>query len=1130
MKTSALLKPLAICMSSALVLGLTFFTSGGKYNPRHQEGVAQNFGGAAEYYHWLKQDPATGKLNLEAMAAFQQEMAARYSSTAKLGSSMSAMNLSWSEMGPDNIGGRCRAILVDKMKTTRLFAGGVSGGLFRSDNNGNSWTPINDQLSTLIVSCIAQDGDGNIYFGTGEGMARGGSGDGNSAFIGGGIFKMDYNSATDSYSGATVLSATVPTPNSGSAMWGFVNRLKLSPVKHGSVYVIYAAIEKGLYVSLDGGSTFASAIPTITNRFAYDVDVCNDGSVYFSMGLNGSGNNKIYHSSAADYGKPSTFTDVTPATTVIGAWSAYGRIEIAASLAHSEIVYASVANPLNSTTGATLLGVVQSLDTGKTWTSIGIGSTNFEPFATYGQGDYDHVLEVFPDDDYSILLGGVDMFSWHAANASIDPSAGQWDQASFQGGFPTFGKYVHADKHAITFHPTDPNTFFIGCDGGVFRSVDRGVNFTSQNKGFNVTQFYALAFERDAVWSFGPSNGSFNNAGVFGGAQDNGTQYINGNGNTVKAADEINGGDGFYCEASMLSPNTFFSTSYYGLLDRTANRDANGASFYPGDRDDLLCPSTAKPGDGAFASFNTPIALYETTNHTNGVDSVIFPVDSIKIPNIKVANGVDTVFTFTITKPQASATIVESSIKIYAGNQFIGGTGTPGTLSGSGGSGTYTSANDVVSVEFNTKPSANTPIKVVAAISYASGNELNVTSNSLNLKFKYTLTQGYNTGDTIKIMDPIQSRLAIGMNGTVYMCKNPVNFSAVPNWVRIAGPNSVKDASGTAAGFSGYVSTLEWGGIDIVYAATTNGTIFRIKGLSKVINARQGDIDSVIIGLSGADSLWCPGGAAKKNKQTPIICEKIFNAGGRAITSIAVDPTNPDRVIVTLGNYGSTNHVYYSSDATICPFTTGTGTFNQISTFNAPVYSSTFIQTYYGEANPNRVLIGTEAGVYSIDLTSTGSGWESEGTNTSGLYPNVPTFMLKQQTLGSWECRNSGIIYAASHGRGFWQSKAFHSPFVISVPEIQGGVGSAPKSIKVFPNPAIDATTVNFNLAEDRKITISVYDLRGSKIKTVSCGKLNAGAQNINITLEGLAKGTYIVAVSDENDVLGTCRFVKMAE
>ena len=55
------------------------------------------------------------------------------------------------------------------------------------------------------------------------------------------------------------------------------------------------------------------------------------------------------------------------------------------------------------------------------------------------------------------------------------------------------GDSVHPDQHAIAFSPTDPNTVYVGNDGGIYRSPDAGVTWQALNKGLNITEFEFLA-------------------------------------------------------------------------------------------------------------------------------------------------------------------------------------------------------------------------------------------------------------------------------------------------------------------------------------------------------------------------------------------------------------------------------------------------------------------------------------------------------------------------------------------------------------------------------------------------------------------------------------------------------------
>src|SRR5690606_8440471 len=92
-------------------------------------------------------------------------------------------------------------------------------------------------------------------------------------------------------------------------------------------------------------------------------------------------------------------------------------------------------------------------------------------------------------------------------------------------------------------------------DGGLTFSSDNLKTFSPKNSGFNATQFYHVAADYDG--------------NVVGGSQDNGTQYINKKGNTVKSAVEIKGGDGFTSQVSVKNSSIIFSSTYYGNITRS---------------------------------------------------------------------------------------------------------------------------------------------------------------------------------------------------------------------------------------------------------------------------------------------------------------------------------------------------------------------------------------------------------------------------------------------------------------------------------------------------------------------------------------------------------------------------------
>jgi len=123
--------------------------------------------GMIDYFNKIMNDPVTGKLDLKAYYNALQYANARITSR-----SSDNLGLQWQFLGPDNIGGRTRAILFDKNNPAKVFGASVSGGLWISNDTGQTWTAWSgsDMLPNMNIVSLCQDANGNIYFGTGEGL------------------------------------------------------------------------------------------------------------------------------------------------------------------------------------------------------------------------------------------------------------------------------------------------------------------------------------------------------------------------------------------------------------------------------------------------------------------------------------------------------------------------------------------------------------------------------------------------------------------------------------------------------------------------------------------------------------------------------------------------------------------------------------------------------------------------------------------------------------------------------------------------------------------------------------------------------------------------------------------------
>src|SRR5581483_7836780 len=126
----------------------------------------------------------------------------------------------WTPLGPGNIGGRTRALLIAPANPNVMYAAGVTGGVWKTINSGASWTPLADLIANIAVSSMAMDPKNLnvIYAGTGEGV----TGD----FRGAGIFKTTDGGVTWAQLGGT-----------GTSDFYFVNDIVVSPVNGQRIYV-----------------------------------------------------------------------------------------------------------------------------------------------------------------------------------------------------------------------------------------------------------------------------------------------------------------------------------------------------------------------------------------------------------------------------------------------------------------------------------------------------------------------------------------------------------------------------------------------------------------------------------------------------------------------------------------------------------------------------------------------------------------------------------------------------------------------------------------------------------------------------------------------------------------------------
>lgn len=538
------------------------------YQPREAENDAKTNGDAAmEYYRSKRLNPATGLYDEAYLREIRENMIAY-----NLENQNRATALTWMEEGPDNVGGRTRAICIDRNNANHVFAGSVSGGLFVSNNGANNWTIVPGFSEYLRISSMCQTLDGTYYVGTGSSFDNWG---------GEGIWSSTDNGIT----------WTLVT---GSTAWADVNELQADPNVADKIWIAGSNSSGGAKSYTPGGGFVAAG--NLTGSSYQDIKLSPDGTVIVA----GRAGSPIPITTYVSTDSGNNFTNVsgTGATQLPSA--SRSRMEYAVSFdKNSNNMYTIYASASQSC----LKSVHISEDNGTTWYEIApAGGSNFDPFSNPGlgcQGSYDHMLGAVPGNPNQVLIGGTAAIYKWVKSTTANPVFGQWYQKT-SGYTSEFSPiYVHADQHEIKW---DQNgILYIGSDGGVSKNFDHGENFwASHNRGYNTTQFYSVAFNK-----FGHT---------MGGLQDNGTQYKNFTGATSLEYTEVMGGDGFDCDISHINPEVMFATIYNGDFNRSSDEGAAWENFAP------LASSTV---------FNTVGRLYENPNDTDSQDSVMFIADTI---------------------------------------------------------------------------------------------------------------------------------------------------------------------------------------------------------------------------------------------------------------------------------------------------------------------------------------------------------------------------------------------------------------------------------------------------------------------------------------------------------------------
>jgi len=456
---------------------------------------------------------------------------------------MKASTPIWSALGPGNIGGRVRSIVIHPANSNIILAGSVSGGIWKTTDEGASWFPKTDAAGILPITSMLIDPTNNsvVYAGTGEGWSN------VDAVYGGGIYK-----STDFGDTWTLLSSTT---GASSAHFGDIMKLATDP--SGNIYAATKDFKRGygvtsystaggLYKSTDGGTSWTeiSSATFATNYFnPTDVLPISSATILYAVNASGATLGGIYRTTDGGTNWGLIASNLPT--------SNYGRIAFAKDPNNASTVFA-VFESLDTTPAgdAGLKGIYKSTDAGATWNQLTsppkITSTGNMSYLN-NPGWYNNVIAVDPNNSNSIYVGGVDLMKSTNGGTS-------WSQLTYWNSF--YGTpVVHADHHAIVFDANNANTIFNGNDGGIYKTTNGGTSWTNLNNGLEITQFYSGAvFKNGTIY--------------FGGTQDNGHLKYGGSGTTWTA---VVGGDGGYSAQDQSNSSVSYEEYTYLAISKTTN-------------------------------------------------------------------------------------------------------------------------------------------------------------------------------------------------------------------------------------------------------------------------------------------------------------------------------------------------------------------------------------------------------------------------------------------------------------------------------------------------------------------------------------------------------------------------------
>lgn len=443
--------------------------------------------------------------------------------------------LSFRSIGPAWASGRISDFAVNPKNHSEIYVGVGAGNIWKTTNNGTTWTPVFDKYGAYAIGCLKMDPDNPavVWAGTGENTHQRQLG------YGDGVYKTEDGGAS--------------WKNMGLKESRQIGMIAIDP---GNTDVVYVACEgsiwgpggdRGLFKTTDGGITWTKILGISENTGINNVllDPRNPDILYATSEqrrrhvftkIGGGPESAVYKSK--DAGK--TWNKIMTGLPSVD----IGGMGIAISPVNPDVLYLIIEASGESS------GFYRTVNRGASWEKM-------SSYASSGQ----YYNEIYCDPK------NVDKVYSTETVSKVSTDAGKtWTAIG--------NNQRHVDDHALWIDPDNTSHLYIGGDGGIYESFDEGKNYIFKSN-LPVSQFYRVS-----------TDNAFPFYNVYGGTQDNNSmggpsRNINRDG-VVNADWKITvGGDGFWVANDPENENIVFTESQYGNAALWDKKSEESVSIRP---------------------------------------------------------------------------------------------------------------------------------------------------------------------------------------------------------------------------------------------------------------------------------------------------------------------------------------------------------------------------------------------------------------------------------------------------------------------------------------------------------------------------------------------------------------------